>query len=88
MQIQHSLKQYAAGPMLPRLRRMGVFICEQCGHEVSERNDRGRVKEPSKCPNDACKARFSMRLHHNRCLFSNKQIIKMQVRAVPGLLTA
>ena len=42
-------------------------------------NDRGRVEEPTKCPDEQCKARFSQRLLHNQCQFNNKQIVKMQV---------
>ena len=38
------------------------------------------MEEPTLCPNDICRARFSFRLEHNRSLFTNKQIIKMQAR--------
>ena len=36
----------------------------------------GRIQEPSACQN--CSARNSMNLIHNRCLFADKQIVKLQ----------
>ena len=59
---------------------MARYRCEQCGHEHMETNNRGRVEEPIKCPNELCKARFTQRLMHNLCSFHDRQIIKMQVR--------
>ena len=62
--------------------RQALFRCEQCGHEVMAGNSRGRVEEPTSCPNENCRQRFSFRLVHNRSRFVNKQIIKMQVCTV------
>jgi DNA replicative helicase MCM subunit Mcm2 (Cdc46/Mcm family) len=40
-------------------------------------NDRGRVEEPQACEN--CQAKECMELVINRCEYSNKQIVRMQV---------
>lgn len=42
--------------------------------------DRGRIDEPSSC--HLCGNTMSMELVHNRCLFTDKQMIRLQVRAV------
>jgi hypothetical protein len=36
------------------------------------------VNEPSKCPNAACQAKFSMQMVYNRSCFLDKQLMKMQ----------
>lgn len=38
--------------------------------------NRGRVEEPLRCTN--CGAQRTMQIVHNRCLFTNKQLIKLQ----------
>lgn len=40
--------------------------------------DRGRIMEPTRCPREECKATHAMQMVHNRCLFANKQHVKMQ----------
>ena len=62
-------------------RSHACFICEQCGHEELVHNDSGRIEEPKRCGNPACQATWSLKMVHNRSLFINKQIVKMQVRA-------
>ena len=42
--------------------------------------DRGRIDEPSSC--HLCGNTMSMELVHNRCLFTDKQMIRLQVRSV------
>lgn len=39
--------------------------------------DRGRIDEPSSC--HLCGNTMSMELVHNRCLFTDKQMIRLQV---------
>ena len=41
--------------------------------------DRGRIDEPSSC--HACGNTMSMELVHNRCLFTDKQMIRLQVQS-------
>ena len=57
------------------------FICEQCGHEELVPSVLGHIEEPKRCGNEACRANWSLKMVHNRSLFLNKQIVKMQVRA-------
>lgn len=38
--------------------------------------DRGRIDEPTTCQN--CRMKHSMEIIHNRCMFSDKQILKIQ----------
>jgi DNA replication licensing factor MCM4 len=56
--------------------KQGFFKCSICGHEVIVTIDRGRIDEPGKCHD--CGANLSMTLIHNRCQFSDKQLIKLQ----------
>ncbi len=58
--------------------RVGFFTCTQCNTSVTGENIKGRITEPAICPNPNCQARHSMLLVHNRCIFSDKQIIKIQ----------
>lgn len=58
--------------------RVGYFVCGACGASQTVENIRGRIAEPSKCPREGCGAQHSMTIIHNRCLFSDKQIIKVQ----------
>ena len=66
--------------------RQALFRCEQCGHEVTAKCERSRVEEPTTCPSEHCRQRFSFRLVHNRSRFANKQIIKMQVGPYPPMV--
>lgn len=58
--------------------RVGYFVCSSCGSSQTVENIRGRIAEPSKCLREGCGAQHSMTIIHNRCLFSDKQIIKVQ----------
>lgn len=60
------------------------FKCEQCGAEELVQNVVGHIDEPKRCGNDACRATWSLKMVHNRSLFLNKQIVKMQARADPA----
>jgi DNA replication licensing factor MCM4 len=40
--------------------------------------DRGKIMEPTACPRAQCKSPNSMQLIHNRCVFADKQVIKLQ----------
>lgn len=40
--------------------------------------DRGRIAEPERCPRDLCRSEGTMNLIHNRCEFSDRQIIRLQ----------
>jgi hypothetical protein len=66
--------------------RVAFFVCSTCSHTVTVENVRGHISEPSRCPRDGCGAMHSMVLVHNRCLFSDKQYIKIQ--ETPGTLRA
>lgn len=57
---------------------LALFACTQCGTEEVAWNDRGKVNEPSKCPNPQCQAKFAMQLVYNRSVFIDKQLVKMQ----------
>lgn len=47
-----------------------------CSAEKEVEIDRGRIAEPVVCAN--CSTRHSMALVHNRCLFTDKQMVKLQ----------
>lgn len=61
--------------LIPEMRE-GFFRCHVCAHELTVEIDRGRITEPSTCPN--CSTVHSMSLIHNRSLFTDKQLVKLQ----------
>ena len=56
--------------------KQAYFECSACNHAVVVSIDRGRINEPDAC--QQCSAKFSCQLIHNRCLFTDKQVVKMQ----------
>ncbi len=44
--------------------------------------DRGRISEPQVCPRDVCAAVGTMSLIHNRSVFADRQVIRLQ--EMPG----
>lgn len=49
-----------------------------CNHTVKVDIDRGKIAEPTVCPRPVCAQPNSMQIVHNRCGFSDKQVIKLQ----------
>jgi MCM OB domain/MCM P-loop domain len=63
-------------PIIPDL-KVAHFTCTICGNDVQVIIDRGRIKEPnSKCPK--CSINNSYQLVHNRSIFANKQLVRLQ----------
>ncbi|KAH9123289.1 hypothetical protein AeMF1_005676 [Aphanomyces euteiches] len=56
--------------------KMAFFRCTMCHATVEVELDRGRIDEPSVCSH--CQTRNSMEIMHNRCAFTDKQLVKMQ----------
>ena len=54
------------------------YKCVVCGGSVDVLVDRGRVDEPSKCARAGCGAKGAMELIHNRCIFTDRQIVRLQ----------
>jgi DNA replication licensing factor MCM4 len=61
--------------VIPDMRR-GYFRCAACGFGQEVDVENGRLEEPPAC--EGCQTRHSMALIHNRCLFLDKQMIKLQ----------
>ncbi|XP_039189639.1 DNA replication licensing factor MCM4 [Crotalus tigris] len=61
--------------LIPEMQE-AFFKCQVCGFTTRVEIDRGRIAEPSACKN--CNTTHSMNLIHNRSLFSDKQMIKLQ----------
>lgn len=61
--------------IIPDLKQ-AFFRCVMCFHGLDVAIDRGRIEEPRSCPQ--CQAAGSMELIHNRCLFSDKQLVRVQ----------
>jgi DNA replication licensing factor MCM4 len=57
--------------------KQAMFKCAICDHEEIVFNESGKVREPIRCGGN-CKYRATMQIVHNRCLFADKQIIKLQ----------
>ena len=58
--------------------RVAYFSCKRCGASISRENIKGKISEPTKCERNECQSPNSMFLVHNRCIFGDKQIIKIQ----------
>ena len=52
------------------------FRCFMCCESVVVGIDRGKIEEPSQCA--SCNAGGAMELVHNRCMFTDKQLIRLQ----------
>ncbi|KAF7638129.1 DNA helicase [Meloidogyne graminicola] len=70
-------------PIIPEM-KSGYFQCALCNAPVISEVDCGRIEEPVKCSN--CHDAYSFQLIHNRSLFIDKQIVKLQ--EIPGDLPA
>ena len=64
-------------PVIPDMKE-AYFKCAVCQHVVYVAIDRGKIAEPTECPRPACKSKDGMEIIHNRCTFSDKQVIKLQ----------
>ncbi|CAI4229912.1 unnamed protein product [Auanema sp. JU1783] len=56
--------------------RMGFFQCSVCNFSIESEVDRGRIEEPTVCTN--CSNTHCFQLIHNRSIFLDKQLIKLQ----------
>ena len=66
-----------ATPVIPDMKD-AFFRCNVCNHSVNVGLERGRIREPTECPRQICQAKNSMQIIHNRCMFADKQVIKLQ----------
>lgn len=64
-------------PVIPDMKD-AFFKCQACNHSVTVSLDRGKIREPTKCPRPSCGTMNSMQIVHNRCIFEDKQVIKLQ----------
>ena len=64
-----------SSPIIPDL-KVAHFECVICGTASSVRIDRGRIVEPRHC--ESCNTRDSFQLLHNRSLFTDKQLVRVQ----------
>lgn len=58
--------------------RMAVFQCGICGASQDAQVEHHRVVEPDVCQNSECQGKGCMGIVHNRSLFLDKQIIRLQ----------
>jgi len=66
-----------ATPVIPDM-QIAFFRCLVCQHTMQVEIDRGRINEPERCPRDVCNSQGSMSLIHNRCEFTDKQVVRLQ----------
>ncbi|KAK4689645.1 DNA replication licensing factor MCM4, partial [Tremellales sp. Uapishka_1] len=66
-----------ATPVIPDM-ISAFFRCLVCQHTVQVEIDRGRISEPQQCPRDVCGSEGTMSLIHNRCEYTDKQVIRLQ----------
>jgi DNA replication licensing factor MCM4 len=64
-------------PIIPDMKE-AFFRCNVCSFGVQVDIDRGRIAEPTSCPRGGCNSKNSMQLIHNRCSFTDKQVVKLQ----------
>lgn len=62
-------------PIIPDL-KVAFFQCTICGQTEQITIDRGRISEPTSCP--TCHVRHGYSMIHNRCYFSDKQMVRVQ----------
>ena len=56
--------------------KVAHFSCTICGNAVTVTIDRGRIAEPNRCT--TCQTQGSYQLQHNRSIFADKQLIRLQ----------
>lgn len=66
-----------ASAIIPDM-KCAFFKCNACDHTIAVEIDRGVISEPTKCPRQVCGQVNSMVIVHNRSLFADKQVIKLQ----------
>ena len=69
-----------SSPIIPDL-KIAHFKCCVCGLTKETSLDRGKIKEPSTCDGDGdggCGARWSFEIVHNRSVFMDKQLVRLQ----------
>lgn len=66
-----------ASAVIPDM-KVAFFKCSACDHTVAVEIDRGVIAEPTRCPRQVCGAKGAMALVHNRSLFADKQVVKLQ----------
>lgn len=59
------------------------FRCSVCQATIAVEVDRGKIAEPTVCRQ--CNTLHSMQIIHNRCKFTDKQMMKLQ--ELPGMLS-
>ncbi|KIW62561.1 hypothetical protein PV04_10724 [Phialophora macrospora] len=64
-------------PVIPDMKE-AYFKCTVCNHSLYVAIDRGKIAEPTVCPRQACQSKDCMEIVHNRCVFADKQVIKLQ----------
>ena len=64
--------------LIPDL-KMAFFRCNACNNSKEVMMDRGRIDHPEIC--DRCNNRKQFDIVHNRSIFANRQLIKMQESA-------
>jgi len=62
-------------PIIPDL-KLAFFRCCVCHYNTEVMINQGRIDEPTKC--NGCSMAGSMELIHNRCSFTDKQLIRLQ----------
>lgn len=74
-----------SSPVIPDLKQgffifdsVAFFRCAACDYTIEVENDRGQINEPTLCENQDCRSKNSMVMIHNRCVFSDKQICRLQ----------
>ncbi|KAK9723269.1 MCM DNA helicase complex subunit [Basidiobolus ranarum] len=66
-----------ATSIIPDLKQ-AFFQCSVCENTVTVGIDRGKIAEPTRCPHIHCNSADTMSLIHNRCLYSDKQVVRLQ----------
>ncbi|KAJ3477536.1 hypothetical protein NLI96_g10401 [Meripilus lineatus] len=66
-----------ATPVIPDM-KTAFFRCLTCNHTTQGEIDRGKIEEPARCPREVCGSVGTMSLIHNRCIFADRQVIRLQ----------
>ncbi|KAF8211389.1 MCM-domain-containing protein [Mycena galopus ATCC 62051] len=64
-------------PIIPDM-KTAFFRCLTCLHTTQVEIDRGKIAEPTICPRDVCAAPGTLALIHNRSVFADRQVIRLQ----------
>lgn len=63
--------------LIPDMQK-AFFRCLTCNYTITKSIEQGKIEEPRRCERRACNSLGSMSIIHNQCVFTDRQVIRLQ----------